>query len=176
MKLIWRFFPVQLLLIHLRQNAILIFFWLVLGGIVSGSFGDSYGLFYLFLYPEYLNEVSGWSYGILGFSFGGFVMSFQISSYIIHARRFPFLATLGRPFLKYCLNNALIPLAFILYYLVKTTHFLRVNESQDCVDIIWWLMAFLAGTTLFIGITLGYFFTFNKDLAGLFGVDNGNQK
>ncbi len=176
MKCIWRFFPVQLLLIHFRQNALLIFFWLVLWGIVSGSFGDSYGLFYLFLFPEYLNEVSGWSYGILGFSFGGFIMSFQISSYIIHARRFPFLATLGRPFLKYCINNALIPLGFTLYYLVKTSHFLRENEAQDWVDIIWWLMAFLAGTALFIGITLGYFFTFNKDLARLFGVDAESRK
>lgn len=176
MKWIWRFFPLQLLLIHFRQNALLIFFWLVLLGIVSGSLGHSYGLFYLFLFPEYLNEVSGWSYGILGFSFGGFIMSFQISSYIIHARRFPFLATLGRPFLKYCINNALIPLAFTLYYLLRTSHFLRENEGQDWIDIVWWLMAFLAGTSLFIGITLGYFFTFNKDLARLFGVDAESRK
>ena len=75
--------------------------WVILFGFVSNSFASKYGIHHLFLAPEYLNTVSFWSYAIVGFSIGGFVMTFNISSYIINSRRFPFISALKKPFVKF---------------------------------------------------------------------------
>ena len=109
------FFPVQLFLVNLKRNHLLLIFWFILFGIIGELFLNKYGFPYLFLAPEYLGTISFWSYCIMGFSIGGFVMSFNITSYIINSLRFPFIAALKRPFLRYCINNSMLPLAFILY-------------------------------------------------------------
>ena len=113
------FFPVQLFLVNLKRNHLLLLFWIILFSIVSESFAKKYGIPYLFLAPEYLNTISFWSYMIMGFSIGGFVMTYNITGYIINSGRFQFIASLRRPFLVYCINNSLIPLAFMLYYIYK---------------------------------------------------------
>jgi hypothetical protein len=169
------FFPVQLLGLHLQRNFILLFFWLLLFGFVSGFIGKSYGIHYLFLYPEYLGDVSIWSFGLLGFAYGGFVMAFNITAYIFHARRFPFLATLSAPFLKFCLNNSILPIVFYLFYTIRTFVFLLYNEFEDPLKSFIWLGAFTVGMLLFILASLGYFFGVNKDMARLFGVDAASR-
>ena len=110
------FFPIQLLLVHVKKNLLLLFFWVLLFGYAIGEFGKEYGIPYLFWDPEYLGQVNFWSFLLLGFACGGFIMAFHVSSYIMNAHRFPFLATLSKPFFKYSLNNSLIPLAFIATY------------------------------------------------------------
>lgn len=97
-KRLFYFFPVQLFFTHLKKNHLLIVFWLVVFGLITGNMGEKYGISYLFLSPEYLGEVSFASYTIFGFAFGGFVMAFNISSYIMNGHRFPFIATLSKPF------------------------------------------------------------------------------
>jgi hypothetical protein len=83
--------------------------------------------------------------------------------------RFPFLATLSKPFLKYCLNNALIPFAFIVSYLIQANHFLSENETFTQNEIILRLAGFVGGYFIFIFFTMVYFMATNKDLENLFG-------
>src|SRR5687767_14054771 len=111
------FFPFQLLMLHLQRNQILLIIWLVVFGFVSNRLGVGLGISYLFIVPEYLGDVTIWSYLLVGFSFGGFMTAFHVSSYVINSHRFPFLATLKRPFIRYCYNNFIIPLTVIIVYL-----------------------------------------------------------
>src|SRR5665213_327776 len=112
------FFPVQLILVQLKKNPVLMIFWLLMFGFVSGKIAARYGVPLLFMDPEYCGKVNFLSYSLIGFACGGFVMAYQISCYNFNSFRFPFLATLSRPFLRFCTNNFFIPLVFQIYYLV----------------------------------------------------------
>src|SRR6056297_224948 len=111
------FFPFQLFFLHLKRNHFLLFFWLVLFAFTTQNFANKLGIPYLFLAPEYRGEIGVWSFAILGFSLGCFIMVFNIYSYILHSKRFPFLGTLARPFFKFCINNSLIPIGFFITYI-----------------------------------------------------------
>src|SRR5215213_1308273 len=102
-------FPVQLFLNNLKRNIVLIFCWVILFAMVTGSFGKYLGIPYLFLDPEYLNHVNFRSFFIMGLASAGFVTAFHISCYIIDGHRFSFVGTLSSPFSKFALNNSLIP-------------------------------------------------------------------
>src|ERR1700680_373704 len=97
-------FPVQLVLLHLKKFQVLLVFWLVLFSTLNGGFMRSYGANALFLSPEYLGEVSPISTAIVGMATGIFVMSWNITTFILFSRHFRFLATTTNPFLKYCIN------------------------------------------------------------------------
>lgn len=163
------FFPLQLLFVHLKKNHQLLLFWLLFFLMIYQQIGNKYGVPYLFLGPEYLGKLSFSSYFILGFAFGGFVMSFNISSYIMNGFRFPFLATLSKPFFKYCINNSLLPLLFIILYSIETFRFLRLYEGFSTEESILRLSGFLGGYFIFILISLAYFMATNKDFEKLFG-------
>ncbi len=169
------FFPFQLVLVHLRNNQILLVFWVLLFGFTTSSFGVNYGVPYLFLDPEYLGKVDVWSYMIMGFAVGGFIMAFNISSYIMNAYRFHFLATLSRPFFKYCVNNSIIPLAFVITYLVEIITFQYQSEFLDERKIFIDAFGFLLGMLLFIGPATTYFFTTNKDIFRVLGIKVGTD-
>ena len=110
------FFPFQLLFLHIKKNLLLLSIWGLLFGFVTQSLAPRYGIPYLFLNPEYLDEVSVLSYFIVGFACGGFTMAFNVASYNLNSFRFPFLATLSHPFTKYCINNYIIPFLFLIVY------------------------------------------------------------
>jgi hypothetical protein len=163
------FFPVQLVLVQIKKNPLLIFFWLILTGFVSGWLAAKYGLSLLFVDPEYLGDVGFLSFFLIGFACGGFIMAYQIACYIHNAFRFPFLATVSRPFVKFCLNNMIIPGAFVLVYVCNIVAFLKtepVSTWQMASD----LAGFLIGNLVFITISLLYFFRAGKDLSQLFGI------
>src|SRR5690606_28657418 len=141
-KLIY-FFPLQLFFVHIKKNQQLLLFWVLLFLIIFKQVGTKYGLPLLFLAPEYIGGLSFSSYFILGFAIGGFAMAFNISSYIMNGFRFPFLATLSKPFLKYCLNNALIPFIFIVFYLFQAYEFLSDYEDFTLNEIIHRLAGFV---------------------------------
>src|SRR5687767_15991664 len=86
------FFPVQLFFVTLKKNHLHLIFWLILFGFVTKWLAPKYGAPFLFLYPEYLNKISFFSYAITGFSCGGFIMAYNIASYVMNGFRFPFLA------------------------------------------------------------------------------------
>lgn len=128
-----------------------------------------YGVPALFLYPEYLGNVDFWSYFIVGFALGGFVMAFNIYTYIIHAHRFPFLATLSRPFYKFSLNNFILPIGFIIAYSALSIAFQRQQEFVSTFNIILNIVGFLMGFTIFILFSFLYFFKTNKDIFKISG-------
>lgn len=163
------FFPFQLVFIHLKRNHFLLIFWLILFVITLEKFAVKFGIPQLFLAPEYQGEVGIWSFGILGFSLGGFIMAFDIYGYVINAKRFPFLATTSRPFLKYCINNFIIPASFIITYIVCSVRFLSTTELLSNWQIITYMSAFLAGNLIFILIAVLYFFPTNKNIFKIAG-------
>ncbi len=163
------FFPFQLFVLHLKKNHLLLSFWLILFGFVTQNIATKYGVGHLFLYPEYLGKVNFWSFAIVGFALGGFVMAFNIYTYIIHAHRFPFLATLSKPFYKFSINNFIIPFAFIFVYCIYSYNFQKTEEFVSTSNIFMRLAGFILGFAVNILISLLYFFRTNKDIFKISG-------
>lgn len=161
-------FPIQLLLLHLKKNLLLLAFWFLLVLIVTQQFGTVLGIPFLFLDPEYLNEVSWQSFFIVGVSLAIFTMAFQMTTYILDGARFKFLAVSSRPFLQFCLNNSIIPFIFHILYLSTIFQFQQTNE-MDSQQAVWKLIVgFLVGNLLTYIILLVYFGFTNKDFFVLF--------
>lgn len=157
------FFPVQLVFVHFKKNLVLLLFWLLLFGIITKSLALKYGVPYLFLQPEYLGTVGFLSHYIIGLAMGAFIMAFNISSYTVNGFRFPFLATLSRPFIKYCQNNVILPIAFSITYLAMMVHFQLEYERMPAIQVLLNVIGFLAGNLSFIIITMTYFALTNKN-------------
>jgi hypothetical protein len=151
-------FPLQLVLLHLKKFQILLIFWYLLFSTVGGSFMKNYGADSLFLAPEYLGEVNFVSAAIVGISIGVFIMSWNITTFILFSRHFHFLATTTKPFLKYCINNGIIPLTFLVYYFIEALLFDTRKELMSATEVIYLVSGFLSGLTLIVGISLFYFF------------------
>lgn len=170
-RLIWYFFPIQLLILHFKRNHLLLFFWLLLYLYVSNAIGAKYGISYLFLAPEYMGRIDGLSFGILGFALGGFITAFNIYSYILHANEFPFLATLSRPFMKFCYNNLIIPLLFYVLIVVNSYHFQVTQELMSSGEAWFNLFSMTIGLVGFILMSTLFFVYFNKNIFSLSGKD-----
>ncbi|MEQ8523034.1 MAG: hypothetical protein RIC15_12880 [Vicingaceae bacterium] len=158
------FFPVQLFWIQLKKTQTILVFWALLFGLVTRGIALKYGIPHLFLYPEYMGHVNFLSHLLLGFSCGVFIMSYNISAYIMIGYRFPFIATLSRPFLKFCYNNSLIPWAFTIVYLWNMVDFQMNVELEPVHAIGLNLMGFLAGNLIFIFFSTIYFLGTNKNI------------
>jgi hypothetical protein len=124
--------PLQLLFLHFRKYQILLLFWLVLFAAVGGVVMKSFGAEALFLSPEYLGDVNALSTAIMGTAIGVFIMCWNITTFILFSRHFTFLAATQYPFLKYCINNSVIPAAFLLFFLIKGYHYTRSRISRSC--------------------------------------------
>lgn len=166
---IFYFFPFQLLILHFKRSHFFLLVWLLMFGMVTGLIGKKYGLLYLFLYPEYLGEVNYFSHAILGFSCGGFVMAFNMYSYVMHGYKFTFIATVSRPFYKFSINNFIIPALFIIVYIISAAKFQYTKELVSAPMIFLNIMGFLTGMFLFYILSMYYFFKTNKDLSTLTG-------
>ena len=171
-------FSLQLLMVHLKKNLNMVLFWLFLFGLITGNIAPRYGIPYLFLSPEYFDKVSFGAYFLTGFGCGGFIMAFHISSYILNCYRFPFVATLANPFIRYCINNSIIPLVFVGTYMYAIYQFLLGEHLYQINQIIYLESGFAAGVIAFILFCTSYFFTINKDIYRMFGVkeDDPNNK
>lgn len=142
-----------------------------------------YGVPYLFWDPEYMGEVGFWSFLILGFSFGGFLMAFHISSYIQNAYRFPFLATVSKPFFKYSLNNSIIPGLFLAMYIYKIWEFqynqelfLLGDDLESGTVLIWDIVGFISGILLFMIPGHTYFLALSRNIFKVFGISEDEVK
>ena len=163
------FFPIHLLFSHLKSNLLVLFYWVFLFSIINSSLGIGLGLPYLFMSPEYLGETSYMSFVLLGFSIGGFIMAYHTYSYIQLGPRYPFIATLSRPFFKFCVNNSLVPLIFIINLVINIVEFQRSQELNSNSEIFILVLSFVVGISLFISISFLYFFPTNKDLFKITG-------
>ncbi len=156
--------PVQLLVLHLRKNQLLLLGWVLLLAMVTGNFGKNLGIPYLFLDPEYLGQVDALSFLIVGISLGGFTMAYHITCYILDGPSFGFLGILSRPFAKFALNNALVPVVFVLVYAVAIVNFQLDNEYESWWSVTQKLLGLLGGFLLMTSLLFSYFRFTNKDI------------
>ncbi len=156
--------PVQLLLLHFRRYQVLLFFWFILFATVSGHFLEPYGASSLYLAPEYLSNVNAVSMGIVGFTVGVFVMSWNITTFILHTKHIRFLATTAQPFLKYCINNGILPMFFLVFYFSASIEYDAKQELLNTTDIIILISGFLTGFILSVFISFAYFFSADKTI------------
>lgn len=168
MKLFWKglyhSFPVQLVLLHLKKFQVLLIFWFVLFSTVNGTFMKTFGADSLYLAPEYLGNVSMVATLFVGMAIGVFIMSWNITTFILFSRHFRFLATTSNPFLKYCINNGGIPLIFLIFYFIKAVGFERNKELMTYGEIAVLVLGFLSGLVLIIVVSLFYFFRADKNI------------
>ncbi len=161
---LYYFFPVQLLLLHLKKNQILVLCWVFLFILVSGGVGSSLGIHFLFLDPEYLNQVNFWSFFIVGITLSGLSVAFHITSYIIDGHRFTFLGALPKPFTKFSVNNSIIPISFLVLYILYIIKFQISNQFASPTDIVLYLLGLNLGY-ISLGFPLYlYFRSTNKDI------------
>lgn len=157
-------FPVQLLFLHFRKYQVLLVFWFVLFSTTNGTFMQAYGADSLYLAPEYLGTVNAIGAGIVGIALGMFIMSWNITSFILFSRHFKFLAATTNPFLKYCINNFVIPLAFLFFYFYKSWHFDRYKELIPVMDYIILAGGFLCGLIFMLSLSFIYFFRADRSI------------
>ncbi len=158
------FFPFVLFVHHLKHNLLGFFYWVFFFLLISDRVGVGFGLSYLFLSPEYQGNTSFFSFLLLGFSFGGLTMAFHSYSYMRLASRFPFLAMVNKPFVRFCINNSVIPTAFVVFFIIRIVRFQRMEEFESWLNIFFFVSGLLVGFFLFVGVALLYFFPINKNL------------
>ncbi len=161
---VYRFLPVQLLLLHGRKYQLLLLFWIILILTIHGSFATHFGANTLFLAPEYLDHIGFTSMLLLGAAMGMFIMSWHITTFIIHSKRMPFIGATRQAFLKYCINNSLLPLGFFIYYSVVSVGFQRLDEGASWSAIALMQLGFYLGFLLMIVLSFAYFFRVGRDL------------
>lgn len=169
LKAVPAFFPIHLLFSQIKYNLIVLFYWAFLFAIINNQVGIGFGLPYLFLSPEYLGSSNYLSFLLLGLSVGGFIMAFHTYSYIQLGPKYPFIATLSRPFFKFSMNNSLIPLAFIVNLCIGIYGFQKSQEFVSTMSLFSLIASFVVGVFLFISFAFLYFFPTNKDLFKITG-------
>ncbi|MEJ7643971.1 MAG: patatin-like phospholipase family protein [Chryseolinea sp.] len=157
-------FPVQLFLNNIQRNQILILCWVILFTMITGSFGKLLGIPYLFLDPEYLNEVNFRSFFIMGTVVAGFTMAFHITCYIVDGHRFSFIAALSKPFTKFVINNSLIPILFMGVYIYEIVKFQVNNEFSTTNDLMLNVSGLITGYLVMSFFFFVYFWMTNKDI------------
>ncbi len=154
-------FPVQLLLLHFKKHQLVLIYWGLLFSVVSGGFMKMFGADSLFLAPEYLDSVNGVGAAMVGLSVGVFIMAWNITTFILFSRHIKFLATTDKPFVKYCLNNFIIPTVFLFFYMFKAIHYGMYKELFNWTKIIELSLGFLLG--LFINFLFSFLYFFRAD-------------
>lgn len=157
-------FPLRLLQMHAKHNPFLLLYWFILFSIVGGNFGKGLGIPYLFLDPVYLDKVGWWGFMILGITLCGFAMAFNITSYILDSFRFPFLGTLRKPFTHFCLNNALLPITFLVFHVIKIYQFQTEVELKTTGQALTGIGGLLFGYMAMLSLLLTYFMNTNRDV------------
>ena len=157
-KNIFYSFPIQLFILHFRKYQVLLIPWGILTSAIDSGFMKSYGADSLFFVPEYMGEVNALSAAIMGISAGVFFMSWNITTFILHTKRFKFLATASKPFLKYCINNSILPLLLLLFYLIKTLQYDLYKELLTLPECLVLIFGFVGGLIFLIVFSFAYFF------------------
>ena len=157
-------FPVQLLLLHFKKYQILLFIWYLLFSMINGGFLKNYGAEALFFNPEYNGSASFLGLLLLGTGWGMIIMSWNITTFIIHSKRFIFLAGVRHPFLKYCVNNALIPASLLIFYLCRLYVFSRDQELRTFSEIMVQYFAILLGFIILVIGSFIYFYVTGKKI------------
>ena len=156
--------PVQLLFLHFRKYQVLLVFWFILFSTLNGTFMNTFGADSLYLAPEYLGSVNTLGAGIVGMSIGMFMISWNIASFILFSRHLKFLAATTNPFLKYCINNFVIPLLFLVFYFIKAWQFDHDKELLSIADFLLLAGGFLCGLMIILAVSFIYFFRADRSI------------
>lgn len=100
----------------------------------------------------------------MGLSLGGFTMVFHSTAFILDMHKFPFVGMLSKPFTKFCLNNSVIPMAYLMTYIYTICYYQRVAQKSTWMAVFVNIVGVLAG---FIAISLAmslYIAITNKDI------------
>ncbi|HYC39790.1 MAG TPA: patatin-like phospholipase family protein [Chitinophagaceae bacterium] len=160
----YRSFPIQLVFLHFRKYQVLLLFWVILFTTVNGSFMRTFGADSLFLAPEYLGNVNAFATAVVGIALGMFIMSWNITSFILFSRHFRFLSATTNPFVKYCINNSVIPVIFLVFYFFKAYEFVHRKELVSTVEFAFLAAGFLFGLLLILGLSFIYFFRADRSI------------
>jgi hypothetical protein len=164
---LYRFLPVQLFLLHFRKYQVIMIFWVMLFAVVTGNLATHFGAVSIFLAPEYLGKISIASFFLLGGATAIFAMSWHITTFIIHSKRVPFLGATRHSFLKYCVNNSIIPLCYLVVFGIAAGRYLSVNESAGTGRIISLLSVFYTGYIIVLLLSFLYFFRVDRNILKL---------
>ncbi len=141
----------------------LLLLWLILFAIIFQNFGKVLGIPFLFLDAEYLGRVNFWSYFSIGVTLGLFTMAFHMTAYILDSAGFSFLALTRRPFLNFCINNSILPLAFLLAATIQIYRFQVSYETNTWLNITGHISGLIIGFGLVSALTILYFNLTNKN-------------
>ena len=92
-----------------------------------------------------------------------FIMTWHITTFIIHSKRMPYMGATRHAFLVYTFNNSVIPLAFLVFYSFVTIHFQWHDEHSSWSDIVLLQLGFYLGFAMVILISFAYFFRVSRD-------------
>lgn len=166
LEYIWFSFPLRLLLTHLKSYFLLLGSWVLILLVITQNFATDFGVPYLFLDPEYGGVVGYFSFQLVGVCFGIFFITWNMSTYLLHSYKFPFVASLRWPFAMFTLNNALVPIIFFGIYVQQIIRFQRVEALKEPIQIFWSITGLLAGFVLVLLVAAVYFVITNKDIFG----------
>ncbi len=165
------FFPIQLLISYFKRDYMFLFSWLILFLIITKAIGEKFGLQFIFLSPEYMGHINNLAFLFTGFGVGSFIVAFNISAYVVAAHRYPFIATVSRPFLIFSLNNFIIPFLYIVLYIYESfknqIYYELLSFSQSLLNILF----FLLGIIVFILFSFAFFYFVVKILPKIIKID-----
>ncbi|MFN8277156.1 MAG: hypothetical protein U0T84_06720 [Chitinophagales bacterium] len=156
-------FPVQLLLLNFQRNQFLMVFWAIIFGVLMGKIGASVGVPYLLLDPEYLGNTGYFSFALTGMGFGMFYVTWNMNCYILHSHRFSFMPSFQKPMGIFFINNALIPIVFLTWYLSAAVRFQLQDQYATTARVFFEVVGFFVGFLLILLITALYFTFTNKE-------------
>jgi len=149
--------PIQSVVSQIKRHPSILFLWLLFTLAVNEQFMQGYGVPYLFLEPEYLGSVSGWSMFIMGICLGVFTLAYQMTCYILDGYQFFFLAIERQAFLKFSYNNSLIPTAFWIFYLNRVYNFQIANPLYEAEQVYINLGSLALGGFVMTTLSIVYF-------------------
>ena len=160
---VYYFLPVQLVILHFRKYQILLAFWIIILFTIRGNLASHFGAASLFLTPEYMGSTSFISMFLMGGAMCVFIMTWHITTFIIHSRRIPYMGATRHAFVIYCINNSIIPLAFLLFYSVYTIHFQYKEEQFNFKTVLLLQTGFYLGILIIVTLSFAYFFRVSRD-------------
>jgi len=155
-------FPVQLFILHFRKYQVLLIFWVLLASTIDSGFMKSFGADALFFVPEYMGNVNALAAAFLGVAMGVFFMSWNITTFILHTKRFKFLAATSKPFLKYCINNSILPVLFLIFYLIRSFQFNLNKELLTVGEHLVMVGGFAFGLIFLLAFSFAFFFSADR--------------
>ncbi len=148
-----RFYPLQLPFFQLRRHPFLMAVWGIFWAMGLGFIGQGVGVQMIFFSPGEGLSNPVWGALTWGIAFGIFTTAYHLATFLLDGHHAGFLLHSGRNFIfLYALNNSLLPLAFLFFYLARYNH-IHLDSPSLYAEI----LALLIGTALVWGFGLLYF-------------------